>query len=65
MGIKQSLNDEFDDMFDDAFDIERIKKEMKNLSKQKDLQERTNKKIKEFMEYQAKNALKGSNDGEK
>lgn len=54
MGIKQSLNDEFDDMFDDAFDIERIKKEMKNLSKQKDLKEKNDRLIKELMEYQDK-----------
>lgn len=59
MGIEQLSNEEFDD----TFDIERIKKELENLSKKKNLKEQNDKLVKEFMEYQSKNALKGNDNG--
>lgn len=48
MDIEQLSNDEFDD----TFDIERIKKELKDLLKKKDLKEKNDRLIKELMEYQ-------------
>ena len=50
MDIEQLSNDEFDD----TFDIERIKKELKDLLKKKDLKEKNDRLIKELMEYQDK-----------
>lgn len=61
MDINQSLSNEFSDIFDIDRDIKLAEK----LSRQKDLKERTNKNIREFMENQAKNASKGSSNVKK
>lgn len=50
MDSKQSLSNEFSDIFDIDRDIRLAEK----LSRQKDLKERTNKNIREFMENQIK-----------
>jgi len=64
MDSKQSLNDEFGEL-NDIFDLDRDIKLAEKLSKQKNLKERTNRNIKEFMENQAKNASKGSSNVKK
>lgn len=64
MDSKQSLNDEFG-VLNDIFDLDRDIKLAEKLSKQKNLKERTNRNIKEFMENQAKNASKGSSNVKK
>jgi hypothetical protein len=53
MDSKQSLNDEFGEL-NDIFDLDRDIKLAEKLSKQKNLKERTNRNIKEFMENQIK-----------
>lgn len=53
MDSKQSLNDEFG-VLNDIFDLDRDIKLAEKLSKQKNLKERTNRNIKEFMENQIK-----------
>lgn len=58
MDINRSLSNEFSDIFDIDRDIRLAEK----LSRKKDLKERTNKNIREFMENQAKNASKGSSN---
>ena len=53
MDSKQSLSDEFGEL-NDIFDLDRDIKLAEKLSKQKNLKERTNRNIKEFMENQIK-----------
>lgn len=53
MDSKQSLNDEFGEL-NDIFDLDRDIKLAEKLSKQKNLKERTNRNIIEFMENQIK-----------
>ena len=53
MDSKQSLNDEFGEL-NDIFDHDRDIILAEKLSKQKNLKERTNRNIKEFMENQIK-----------
>lgn len=53
MDSKQSLSYEFGEL-NDIFDLDRDIKLAEKLSKQKNLKERTNRNIKEFMENQIK-----------
>ncbi len=53
MDSKQSLSDELGEL-NDIFDLDRDIKLAEKLSKQKNLKERTNRNIKEFMENQIK-----------